>query len=461
MNGMEKSKLLSIGYNYISSSTYPYTFVQVSENNFDKFQVANRDSASWKKSEIIEIIEPLSIIRRQFIEAKWKELQWSDQYLIIHDENNQYYLINGKSETLYRGDDNQLIIFISKLKTPKATSTISQQIIYGAPGTGKSHLVKGETKFWEGKERVVRTTFHPDSDYSTFVGAYKPSTEDAKRYVNGQELTDANGEPITEKVIVYEFVPQAFLQAYTNAWKDRSERQYLIIEEINRGNCAQIFGDLFQLLDRDDSGYSEYPIRADKDLQKFLEKEFADVEIADYPKVKSGVEMLLPSNLFIRATMNTSDQSLFPIDSAFKRRWDMKYLPISKAEEKNFRINIENEEYDWWEFLNKINKHIGTTTYSEDKKLGYFFCNPNDGIIKADTFANKVIFYLWNDVFKDYGFNSEIFNDPTDTEDSKLSFNKFFKFNGEANTTTIKQFIANLGVKPIGTNSTTTENIAE
>ena len=157
----------------------------------------------------------------------------------------------------------------------KDKSQIYQQIYYGAPGTGKSHKIKELT---EGKQ-VIRTTFHPDSDYSTFVGAYKPTTIDEPLMTvigtKAVPVENEDGTPRTESKIVYEFVEQAFLQAYIKAWKQYAkaaaegkdaEGMYLVIEEINRGNCAQIFGDLFQLLDRGDNGFSEYPINADKDL---------------------------------------------------------------------------------------------------------------------------------------------------------------------------------------------------
>ena len=121
----------------------------------------------------------------------------------------------------------------------------------------------------------------------------------------------------------------------------------MIFSEINRGNCAQIFGDLFQLLDRGDDGYSEYAIKADKDLQKHLSKAFKEVEIEDFPNVKAGKELLLPNNLYIRATMNTSDQSLFPIDSAFKRRWDWKYRPLSHAH-LGGKLAAAGLLYVWW-----------------------------------------------------------------------------------------------------------------
>ena len=325
-----------------------------------------------------------------------------------------------------------------------------QQIFYGAPGTGKSHAVKTETEAWEKRGRVVRTTFHPDSDYSTFVGAYKPTTESVQRYDIYNKPMTRDGVPVMEQIITYEFVEQAFLQAYIDAWKNRDEPEFLIIEEINRGNCAQIFGDLFQLLDRGNDGYSEYAIKADKDLQKHLCKAFEDVEIADYPNVKTGKELLLPGNLYIRATMNTSDQSLFPIDSAFKRRWDWKYVPITKGNdngtELNWMIEVDGNQYDWWTFVRTINKHVFDTTNSEDKQLGFFFCKAMDNIISAETFVCKVIFYLWNDVFKDFGFDDKIFEDKEDNENPKRSFDKFYMANGKVNSEKIKIFLSNLGI---------------
>lgn len=342
-----------------------------------------------------------------------------------------------------------------------------QQIYYGAPGTGKSYEIK---KLTEGKE-IVRTTFHPDSDYSTFVGAYKPTTKRVPIYSTygekAVEVKDAEGNPMTEDRIVYEFVEQAFLQAYIKAWKQfakadvgkAAEEVYLIIEEINRGNCAQIFGDLFQLLDRGEDGFSEYPIVADKDLQKQLAKAFADMPFLNAPavcgmsaeevavKIRKGEILLLPNNLYIWATMNTSDQSLFPIDSAFKRRWDWQYMPIANGN-KDWRISANGNEYDWWEFLEKINALIGEKTSSEDKKLGYYFCKPKDGLIDAKMFVGKVIFYLWNDVFKDYEFEGDAFNDV----EGKLTFDKFYKtIDGTTSVVEEKvvRFMENLNVNPI------------
>ena len=259
-----------------------------------------------------------------------------------------------------------------------------------------------------------------------------------------------------EQIITYEFVGQAFLQAYIDAWKNREEPEFLIIEEINRGNCAQIFGDLFQLLDRGDDGYSEYAIKADKDLQKHLSKAFKEVEIEDFPNVKAGKELLLPNNLYIRATMNTSDQSLFPIDSAFKRRWDWKYRPISNAQ-LGWKIEADGMLYDWWEFLERINREIGTTTNSEDKKLGYFFCKAKEGRISAETFVGKVVFYLWNDVFKDYELSNSFFDDG---EGGKLTFDKFHTTEGKESKIVeekVDLFLRNLDLSPIENSATESE----
>ena len=365
-----------------------------------------------------------------------------------------------------------------------------QTIFYGAPGTGKSYKTNEVAK----KYSTIRTTFHPDSDYSTFVGAYKPTTIKDNRYVmdgsnpiamkypDNDEKESRRGAFIKESKIEYRFVKQAFLKSYINAWKlfavvdnEEVKPQFLIIEEINRGNCAQIFGDLFQLLDRKD-GFSEYPVEADEDIRKSLISEdtkidpsfgekglqFTDTQkdainsvfnkdedtpfrnVAD--DIACGKVLVLPPNFYIWATMNTSDQSLFPIDSAFKRRWDWKYVRICEGKKKdgsplNYRIRFtipeiggkpaETVDENWWDFVRAINKQIEEATKSEDKKLGFFFCKPdkkaNDAdecntIISAETFVGKVVFYLWQDVFKDYGFKSDIFKNG----DNKISFHDFY-----------------------------------
>lgn len=304
-----------------------------------------------------------------------------------------------------------------------------QQIFYGAPGTGKSNTIK-RTVDDQGKI-CFRTTFHPDSDYSTFVGCYKPTMK--------RSTITKDGVTTREEKIVYRFEPQAFTNAYVQAWNSKEE-VYLVIEEINRGNCAQIFGDLFQLLDRK-NGESEYPINADTALADYLQVALAESNRDDIPvEVKSGMKLKLPSNLYIWATMNTSDQSLFPIDSAFKRRWDWTYIPI-KQHDEGYRIKIDTVTYDWWGFLEKINQVIGDTTSSEDKKLGYFFVKAEGKEIGADKFVSKVLFYLWNDVFKNYGFDNPIFSRG---ENKKFAFSDFFTKEGAPETSMVNQFLRKL-----------------
>ena len=222
---------------------------------------------------------------------------------------------------------------------------------------------------------------------------------------------------------------------------------------------------MFQLLDRNDSGFSDYPIQADSDMKRQLQKAFEGLELTNKEtlnnlykgrKIADGVMngdiLLLPNNLYIWATMNTSDQSLFPIDSAFKRRWDWTYMPISDAH-KEWTIELDGQHYDWWEFLTRINAKISSMTSSEDKKLGYFFCKAEDNVISAQKFVGKVIFYLWNDVFKDYEFGDAIFNDK---DGSKLSFDKFYTEEGRNSKVVAEKaalFLQNLGLQPLSTDS--------
>lgn len=352
-----------------------------------------------------------------------------------------------------------------------------QQIYYGAPGTGKSFTIDNLTD----DDNSVRTTFHPDTDYASFVGAYKPTMKDMplSAFV-GKEVHRAqpqDGHPGTEQRIVYKYVPQAFLKAYVAAWSKLDTPYYLIIEEINRGNCAQIFGDLFQLLDRNNSGSSSYAINADEDIAKFLREDvngFASLSqeqrdaIAAYELVKDngesraiggkildGTLLLLPHNLHIWATMNTSDQSLFPIDSAFKRRWNWKYVPIDTnpldkctQQHLNWKFEVAGNLYSWGKFLEFINPKIYDITESSDKQMGYFFAkaDPTTGIISEEVFLNKVLFYLWTDVFKDYDVSSDIFKNKK--ENRSFRFTDFFE-----DADALANFIENCGLEVLNDNS--------
>lgn len=579
---------------------------------------------------------------------------------VLYFDSNGYLIITKENPLqtfsfMDRSNKKDFFDNFSKNNEYKKTITTLQQIFYGAPGTGKSHEIKRLT---EGHS-VIRTTFHPDSDYSTFVGCYKPTMDELDIHVvpvvvkSGISLQPPG--MYKEKRITYKFVKQAFLKAYLSAWKkmcihtiphknvsfkvgnaaytiflvddnglqqkktdlikknrvgytwkklwssgsfviptgaqpgesvqqaiskwikdnyqsctindfdsgwdlllselkakntinvsvskvyelslgenddfvlfstvakntkeriekcfneedepkgvengiidilngydvdtfedawrklkedvmgstsvseNSAELQFLIIEEINRGNCAQIFGDLFQLLDRNNNGFSEYPIEADTDLQQEIERAFnepgeyhidsninAEGSVDDYTSnygtslsddIQHGRVLQLPPNLYIWATMNTSDQSLFPIDSAFKRRWDWQYMPITDGK-KGWKIEANGKRYDWWQFLQKINDRIGTTTNSEDKKLGYYFCKAKASIIDAETFVGKVLFYIWNDVYKDFAEEAgDLF---LDVDGTVLSFSKFYTVgeDGKAKVVEdkVERFLSNLGV---------------
>ena len=422
----------------------------------------------------------------------------------------------GEEPQSYRDNDARKNAFLSRLpkdgKRPYEIKSSNdqplQQIYYGAPGTGKSDTIYETTKDLS-EVNVFRTTFHPDSDYSTFVGAYKPTMKSSEKKFTPEELTiklkeiknsgtpypchkfsakywkslkDLSAESIKKILaacgfteaysvevskgvaigqeymdkpedgrITYTFCPQAFTNAYVRAWQTE-EPVFLIIEEINRGNCAQIFGDLFQLLDRDEDGYSKYEIVADNDLANHIKEKLENADNRENltTSIKEGRELKLPNNLYIWATMNTSDQSLFPIDSAFKRRWDWKYIKIKKGVDKqtkqplNWKINV-GEGYDWWEFINKINDRIVAMTSTADKQLGYFFCLADNNEISADTFVNKVAFYLWNDVFKDYAEDGSPLlkykKNEEDKEESDLTFPDFFDEQGKIDENVVKQFI--------------------
>ena len=399
-----------------------------------------------------------------------------------------------------------------------------QVIYFGAPGSGKSHTVKEMLKgAGATEENIFRTTFHPDSDYASFVGCYKPivrakdntslSKEEllkcfetfrsetasypvekfsARYHASLQNISKpekkwlreelqntagisfdpyaqmntgiAIGDYLAEQgllhsdeTITYDCSPQVFTNAYVRAWEVHSESKsesdpvYLIIEEINRGNCAQIFGDLFQLLDRDDDGVSEYKIKADEDLARYLQSKLG----VTHERIKGG-NLCLPSNLNIIATMNTSDQSLFPMDSAFKRRWDWEYVPINYSpdiDSGKYTITIGCNKYRWVDFLEEVNKRILEVTDSEDKQMGNFFIKRSVG---EDKFKSKVMFYLWHEVCKDeFHTKNNFFRSTTKEkqEEKEFSFNDLYK---DRSTDLLKGFMDYLDVPLVARADTST-----
>lgn len=272
------------------------------------------------------------------------------------------------------------------------------RIVFGAPGTGKSFRLKSDCEDLVEKTSGTyeRVTFHPDYSYSQFVGTYKP--------VMGE---DGNS-------IRYDFVPGPFMRVYVDAIKSgrtgSPKAHLLLIEEINRAKVAAVFGDVFQLLDRDGDGVSEYEIQASEDIRRYLAKELGGLP-DNYNKIK------LPNNMFIWATMNSADQGVFPMDTAFKRRWNFEYLGINESEKEIIGVGKivlpgEPDAVEWNAVRRAINDRMASEyRINEDKLMGPFFLakkviasDENGMIIDAEkfmeAFKSKVIMYLYEDAVK-------------------------------------------------------------
>ena len=287
-----------------------------------------------------------------------------------------------------------------KFNTGYQSSYELNRILFGAPGTGKSYTVNQEAKDLIGENNeddYERVTFHPDYAYAHFVGTYKPVPS-----------KDSQGDD----TITYAYVPGPFMRVYVKALKNSRNANIrpflLIIEEINRANVAAVFGDIFQLLDRGDDGTSEYPIQASEDIKAYLTKELGG-NTEDYAKIR------IPDNMFIWATMNSADQGVFPMDTAFKRRWDFTYLGIDDSDELIrgkyvYLADDKSQKVEWNKLRKAINHFLAKEKINEDKQLGPYFISrsivvpPEGDEIDRDrfirVFKNKVIMYLFEDAAK-------------------------------------------------------------
>ncbi|WP_396157541.1 AAA family ATPase [Flavobacterium sp.] len=333
--------------------------------------------------------------------------QWNSDSRGLSLLNFNKYLASITNNNLEIIKDDNLFRLISKGKDNNSSplQKTEQIIYYGAPGTGKSHKVNEVLKILS-SQFYERITFHPEFDHASFVGGYRPISKDVM-------YTDKDDEEYTEHEVHYEFVPQAFTNIYSKAWNDLDNQYYLAIEEINRGNCAEIFGDIFQLLDRN----SNYTVSPSNELKEHLNKVLTNKD-----GIRNGLK--LPPNLSILATMNTSDQSLFPMDSAFKRRWDWEYIPICyddipENESFGYKVIIDDSNtFEWINFIKNVNAVIKTNpNLGMDKCIGNYFIKSDSKEITLKEFVNKAIFYLWNDVFKDEDNSDSIFEKGTSYED--------------------------------------------
>ncbi|WP_417857789.1 McrB family protein [Xanthomarina gelatinilytica] len=408
LNGYELKESKIEGRKYQGLTINKYFGFEVLIGIFDNKQ----NNEKLKSSGTLRFINSEVIILKNenaYFTNQWNES--NNRGLSLLNFNNFIADISGNTFKIIKEDG-----FFKLINNKGSHFKAQNKIYFGAPGTGKSHKVK---EIVQGKgNRTERVTFHPEYDYSSFVGGYKPTMD---------------GDNIR-----YEFVPQTFTNIYTKAWNDLDNDYYLVIEEINRGNCAEIFGDIFQLLDRT----NDYKITPSKELKEHLEIELKDNSNIDAEK------LLLPPNLNILATMNTSDQSLFPMDSAFKRRWDWEYIPInySREEDKNssakFVVKISDDEsFRWLDFIEKVNEKISQNdNLGMDKCLGNYFIKPENDEIEIGTFINKAIFYLWNDVFKDEAEEDSIFK-------NKTTYEKFFPIDDENGKQKVRDILDDLDIE--------------
>ena len=301
----------------------------------------------------------------------------------------------------------------TKVSTPVIPCPFAHnRIFFGAPGTGKSYLLEEQRKkYFASPERYERVTFHPDYCYANFVGTYKPVP-----------LKNEAGESI----ITYAYVPGPFMRIYVEALKHPDKIYLLAIEEINRANVAAVFGDVFQLLDRDDDGNSMYPIHASEDMKHYIAK-----ELGEEPKKFSSIR--IPANMYIWATMNSADQGVFPMDTAFKRRWEFEYIGINTSEQQMSHYNVQfgQGEYakiiNWNELRRAINEELVCMNVNEDKLMGPFFLSdkvmktlavgPEDNAAFIHAFKNKVLMYLFDDAAKQK--RATLFNN---VEKAKLTY---------------------------------------
>lgn len=349
--------------------------------------MANRKSGMWHCC--FEVDEKLPNRSEGYLTSCY-ELSDDENLLYLYEK--YYYDLSNKQEEEVVEVMKEYIPLV--LNTNLITEFERNRIVFGAPGTGKSYKLKedAESLLKNTEGSLERVTFHPDYSYAQFVGTYKP-------------VSDANGD------IRYEFVPGPFMRIYVEALKsgrtDNPQPYLLLVEEINRARVAAVFGDIFQLLDRDANSVSEYAIQSTEDIRKYLAYELGG-EPENYKY------MQIPNNMFIWATMNSADQGVFPMDTAFKRRWSFEYIGIDDSEKKVDKYIIpicmgEARRYISW---NELRKGINTIlvdecNVNEDKLLGPFFISKNmlDNALKDEdkfvkAFESKVIMYLFEDVMK-------------------------------------------------------------
>lgn len=420
-----------------------YDIIEHRTDGVKKPSIAQKDDRHWNHEDR-QINELLSV------------LEWSE--FIVIKENKIRLNILGSEDSEYKSDLLDIITFseywnddigstdlkdlkqsyfsyvdshieyeqevdnsIKKMIKPILIDKPHQRIFFGAPGTGKSFNLNKEAKEYFGSN-YERVTFHPNYMYGNFVGAFKPFPKILKDQ-EGKSLKDENGN--IKETITYKYIPGPLMRVLVKALKNKDTNYLILIEEINRANVAAVFGDFFQLLDRQADGESEYPITTSEEVRIYLDMEFSDIDDEDirtYIDNKIGSEyerLVLPSNLYIWSTMNSADQGVMPMDTAFKRRWEFVYIGIDDVLEdpkiatefESYKFKISKEStVKWNDFRTEVNKRLSSHGVPEDKLLGPYFISKSvlesEDIDKiTDTIKNKVLMYLYDDAGKPYRNN--------------------------------------------------------
>ena len=365
-----------------------------------------------------------------YFDEYWEISNINEDIMNMHEIRQSYFDYFDRNVYGYVEKENEYMI--RNLDKPH------QRIFFGAPGTGKSYKLNKEAERNFDKNNISRVTFHPNYNYGNFIGTFKPFP----KIKNDNET------------ITYTYVPGILTKLLMRALNNPKEDFLLIIEEINRANTAAVFGDFFQLLDRDKNGNSEYDIVVSEDLKLLFSKnkisenintecleaiQHDEISVVEENQNSSenqtDFKLKLPSNFYIWATMNSADQGVMPLDTAFKRRWEFEYIGINDAYDKskddngksefdayNFKAN-ENELANWNDFRIKINEILSKCHVPEDKLLGPYFISKSilesgDPDKIKNAIKNKVLMYLYEDAGKQH--RRKIFKDGIWETYSKL-----------------------------------------
>lgn len=408
---LDKSNTIRFGAGQEKKSVYTTVWRRRGRNNEEQVQLSalNLDDSDFVEfRKLIHTNDYIVILKLQAcLEYDWfiipkESIAISDDLKALDGK-----FIHKSTSTVVKIDQNVHMDALLHNETTKGIIPSSNILLYGVPGCGKSHKVEEEyeSKITTEKNKV-RVVFHPDYTYSDFVGQLLPVLKEVE-----------NAQGVKEEKLQYEFVPGPFTKIIKTAYEEPNQQCLLIIEELNRGNAPAIFGEIFQLLDRKDNGESKYGIY-NADIAKYAygglpENQGIAINVIANTPIK------LPPNLTIVATMNTSDQNVFTMDTAFQRRWQMKHIPnrftgesLDKKTINHVAKHLPNSEISWGAFAQIVNKKMQTANLgfggTEDKSLGVYFATDND-LDDAERFAEKVLKYLWDDAFK-LG-RKELFND--------------------------------------------------